>query len=87
MGDWPDEVARASDFLLIHFNGTPVEDIPARIAALKKYGKPIVCNEDDKIGDESVQGRRGVRGERGFVGFDAGGGQSALSVHVPGGGG
>lgn len=43
-------VAEASDFLLIHFNGTPVEEIPARIAALRKYGKPIVCNEDDKTG-------------------------------------
>jgi CubicO group peptidase (beta-lactamase class C family)/murein DD-endopeptidase MepM/ murein hydrolase activator NlpD len=49
-GRLPDEVARASDFLLIHFNGTRVEDIPARIAALKKFAKPIVCNEDEKIG-------------------------------------
>jgi len=43
-------VAEAGDFLLIHFNGTPVEEIPTRIAALRKYGKPIVCNEDDKTG-------------------------------------
>jgi len=43
-------VAEASDFLLIHFNGTPVEEIPVRIAALRKFGKPIVCNEDDKTG-------------------------------------
>lgn len=43
-------VAAASDFLLIHFNGTPVEQIPARIAELRKFGKPIVCNEDDKTG-------------------------------------
>ena len=50
-GRLPDEVARASDFLLIHFNGTKVEDIPARIAALKEYGKPIICNEDDKVGE------------------------------------
>lgn len=49
-GRLPDEVARASDFLLIHFNSTGPKDIPARIAALKKYGKPIVCNEDDKVG-------------------------------------
>ncbi len=44
------EVAEASDFLLIHFNGVPVEQIPGRIAALKKYKKAIVCNEDDKTG-------------------------------------
>jgi hypothetical protein len=43
-------VAEASDFLLIHFNGTPVEAIPARIAALREFDKPIVCNEDDKMG-------------------------------------
>jgi hypothetical protein len=39
-GQLPDNVARASDFLLIHFNSTPVKDIPACIAALKKFGKP-----------------------------------------------
>jgi hypothetical protein len=54
-GRLPDSVARASDFLLIHFNSTPVEEIPARIAALKKYGKPIVCNEDDKTGGVAVR--------------------------------
>jgi CubicO group peptidase (beta-lactamase class C family) len=49
-GRLPDEVARAGDFLLIHFNTTRPEDVPARIADLRKYGKPIVCNEDDKVG-------------------------------------
>jgi CubicO group peptidase (beta-lactamase class C family) len=44
------EVARAADFLLIHFNGTKIEDIPARIKALKQFGKPVVCNEDAKTG-------------------------------------
>ncbi len=51
----PDAVAQASDFILIHFNGTPVADIPARVAALKKFAKPIVCNEDDKIGEEGAR--------------------------------
>jgi hypothetical protein len=46
-------VIAASDFLLIHFNGTPVEEIPARINDLKKYDKAIVCNEDDKVGGEA----------------------------------
>ncbi|MGH9837894.1 MAG: sulfatase-like hydrolase/transferase [Blastocatellia bacterium] len=54
-GTLPDEVANASDFLLIHFNTTKLEDVPARIAALKKYGKPIVCNEDDKVGEEGAK--------------------------------
>ncbi len=54
-GRLADAVARASDFLLIHFNSTPVEKIPACIAALKQFGKPIVCNEDDKVGPEGAK--------------------------------
>jgi len=54
-GRLPDAVARASDFLLIHFNSTPIEDIPARIAALRKFNKPIVCNEDQKVGKEGAK--------------------------------
>jgi CubicO group peptidase (beta-lactamase class C family) len=48
------EVAEAADFLLPHWNGTQVEKIPARIATLKKFGKPILCNEDDKTGAKAV---------------------------------
>jgi hypothetical protein len=53
-GRIPDDVARASDFLLPHFNGTPVEEIAGRAVTLKKHGKPIVCNEDDKIAEEGA---------------------------------
>ena len=34
-----EEVASAVDFLLPHWNSTPVAQIPARVAALKKFGK------------------------------------------------
>ena len=44
------KIAAAADFILIHFNGTKLEDIPARIQALKRFKKPIVVNEDDKVG-------------------------------------
>jgi len=54
-GRLAEQVARASDFLLIHFNGTLLDAIPRRIAALKRFGKPIVCNEDAKVG---VQGAK-----------------------------
>jgi hypothetical protein len=47
-GKLDDAVAEASDFLLVHFNSTPVEAIPAHLEALKRFGKPIVCNEDAK---------------------------------------
>ncbi|MCA9046649.1 MAG: serine hydrolase, partial [Planctomycetaceae bacterium] len=48
------EVAEACDFLTPHWNGTRVADIPPRVAELKRYGKPIVCNEDDKTGQEAA---------------------------------
>ncbi len=54
-GRIPDKVAKAADFQLIHFNDTVLDDIPTRIAALKKYGKPIVCNEDDKLNDAGAR--------------------------------
>src|SRR5262249_3811702 len=54
-GKLPESVAKASDFLLIHFNGVALADIPTRIQALKKFDKPIVCNEDDKIGEAAAK--------------------------------
>jgi len=53
-GRMDDQIAREADFILIHFNGTKVKDIPDRIHALKQYHKPIVCNEDDKINEEAA---------------------------------
>ncbi|MGE0528742.1 MAG: hypothetical protein AB7P49_16870 [Bdellovibrionales bacterium] len=54
-GSFQDTVARASDFLLIHFNNTRLENYQARIKSLKKYGKPIVCNEDQKYGKDGAK--------------------------------
>ena len=53
-GRMNDLIAKEADFILIHFNGTKVEYIPKRINALKKYNKPIVCNEDDKNDQEAA---------------------------------
>lgn len=47
-GTVSNDVANASDFLLVHFNNTPVAEYEARVAVLRQFGKPIVCNEDDK---------------------------------------
>ncbi len=57
-GRIPEPIAQASDSILIHFNGTPLEQIPGRIAALKHHGKPIVCNEDDKTGVRGAEAAR-----------------------------
>jgi CubicO group peptidase (beta-lactamase class C family) len=48
------EVAEACDFLTPHWNGTKVNEIGQRIASLKRFQKPIVCNEDDKTGELAV---------------------------------
>lgn len=52
----PDDVIRASDFLLIHLNNRRLDDatIPERLAALKKSGRPVVCNEDAKDGADGA---------------------------------
>lgn len=52
------EVAAACDFLTPHWNGTSVADIPARVATLRTFGKPVVCNEDDRTGLEAVAALR-----------------------------
>ena len=57
-GRMDEKISQEADFILIHFNGTKVEDIPPRIQALKKFNKPIVCNEDDKLGEEAAQALR-----------------------------
>lgn len=54
-GRFADALAEAADFILIHFNGTQLDDIPARIAALERFGKPIVCNEDPKTGEAGAR--------------------------------
>lgn len=54
-GRLAEPVALASDFLLIHFNGVPLRAIPGRIAALRRFGKPIVCNEDTKEAARGVK--------------------------------
>jgi hypothetical protein len=53
-GLYHNNLAENADFLLIHFNNTSLEDYQDKIDVLKKYNKPIVCNEDDKIKQEGA---------------------------------
>ncbi len=53
-GRFHESLADAADFMLIHFNNTSLEDYQSRISELKKYDKPIVCNEDDKLKQEGA---------------------------------
>ncbi|MCH7686600.1 MAG: hypothetical protein IH899_07965 [Planctomycetes bacterium] len=54
-GKMPQIIAEAADFILPHYNGTKLADIPKRIQSLKRFGKPVVCNEDDKTGSEAAR--------------------------------
>ncbi|MBN1421155.1 MAG: hypothetical protein JXP34_20450, partial [Planctomycetes bacterium] len=54
-GKGHEAVAEAADFVTIHFNSTPVDRIAGRVEALRRFGKAIVCNEDDKTGREAAR--------------------------------
>lgn len=48
------EVCEASDYILIHLNQIPLDRIPGLVEQAHQYGKPVVCNEDRKIGEEGA---------------------------------
>lgn len=48
------QVAEACDFLTPHWNGSDLEQISARVSVLKQFGKPVVCNEDNRTGAAAV---------------------------------
>src|SRR5262249_46623952 len=52
------EVEAVADFILLHFNSVSVDAIPKCIEASRKASKAmkaIVCNEDDKTGQEAAR--------------------------------
>jgi hypothetical protein len=53
-GQMPDSIVQVADFVTIHFNTTRLDKYGERINALKKSGKPVICNEDDKTGKEGA---------------------------------
>ncbi|HTE30288.1 MAG TPA: hypothetical protein VK666_07935 [Chryseolinea sp.] len=53
-GTFNNVLAQEGDFLLIHFNNSSIDQYQSAIDRLKKYGKPIICNEDDKVGREGA---------------------------------
>ena len=48
-GQFDDSLAKTVDYITIHFNNTSLDNYKKRIEELKKYRKPVICNEDDKI--------------------------------------
>jgi len=53
-GQMPDSIVQAADFVTIHFNTTRLENYGERINTLRKSGKPVICNEDDKTGRDGA---------------------------------
>jgi hypothetical protein len=51
-------IAEASDFIIIHFNRTPLGLIPERVKEALSHGKPVICNEDDKLGKLGAEATR-----------------------------
>jgi hypothetical protein len=51
-------IAQAADFILLHTNSTPIEAYAARIADARRHGKPVVINEDDKVGPDGAEAAR-----------------------------
>lgn len=47
-------VLNAADFVLLHFNSTPVDRIFTMVVKAGKVSKAVVCNEDDKTGEEGA---------------------------------
>lgn len=54
----PEQIAREADFIILHFNRTPLNMIGERIKEARAYGKPVLCNEDDKTGKVGAEAAR-----------------------------
>ncbi len=50
-----DRLENLVDFNLVHLNTTPLENVVGKILPVKKYGKPVICNEDDKLGADGAR--------------------------------
>ncbi len=48
------QVGNASDFILLQFSKIPAGQIQARVTSASKYVKAIVCNADEKTGDNAI---------------------------------
>jgi hypothetical protein len=54
----PEPIATEADYVILHFNRTPLNLIPERVKQARAYGKPVLCNEDDKVGKVGAEAAR-----------------------------
>jgi hypothetical protein len=48
-GSLADSLVGVADYITIHFNNTSLENYEEKITNVRKAGKPVICNEDDKL--------------------------------------
>ena len=48
-GSLADSLVGVADYITIHFNNTSLENYEEKITSVRKVGKPVICNEDDKL--------------------------------------
>ncbi len=77
-GLFHEKLCEAADFILIHGNGCAPDIYEERVSALKRYGKPIVFNEDTGFSDDP----RGVpdAAEKATIAFTAGASWGIMNV-------
>ncbi len=51
-------IAAAADVILLHTNNTQLDAYASRIADARRHGKPVVINEDDKVGPDGAEAAR-----------------------------
>ena len=81
-GRYPDALAEAADFLLIHFNGTPLERHPGPDRGAQAIREADRLQRGPEVRRGRRTGRGAVRGERRLVGPHGRGDQPASSVHL-----
>jgi hypothetical protein len=83
-GTLDDNLAQASDFFVGSFQFRhSSRTYRARIAALRKYGKPIVCNEDAKVNEAGAAAAEICVTNGAFLGIDGRTRQSIVPFQVP----
>jgi len=53
-GQMDESLVKSVDFITIHFNTTSLDNYVRKINKIKEAGKPVLCNEDDKTGQDGA---------------------------------
>lgn len=73
------EVAEAADFITLHGNSSSPQKMAEGTRKCLEYGRPVIFNEDDKLGDEAASACEAVFNAGGSWGYM----NSALNQYYP----